>query len=476
MKKTTLFKTACLSLMVGLIACSKDLNTGTIDPIDEGEPTLMALTLSFPAPEQTRADDSATGLADESKISTFDVFIYGSNRLWLATHSFTVDDFTIVDNTYTAKKLIKTTVGLKYVFVAANLPGTIKSKIETVMDAGTLTNDGYTIGRTLLTGENEDAFIMCGSSLLAQTLQSYAVTAGDRTDQIPPGNIFDVKLIRLASKVTVVEGATLEKSIRTGTLSELNFAIDHYNNQSYLIQGNAPNYADPNWDMVGWKKNSSNADVASIVDSKFWGDLSKKAPGDAGYKVVNANGTAFETLNKEYVAENTSEPGILLRGTLTRLIVRAKFTPKHVYEADPTHTTFPEGYKEVDGPAAPQTFYMILGSNGQEYYTLNQADINGLSLAVGASATDSYLTYTDGYCYYSLWLNSSDAESNKVTRYQPLRNQYYACTITKVNAIGSDQEILQDPEMPMIEPETNIAVDVNVKSWDVVTNDYVLDK
>jgi hypothetical protein len=464
-----------MSLIIGLAACSKAVDDVPTDNTDNGEPTLMALKLSFPTSEQTRAGEE-TGLADESAIRTIDILIYGQNRILLDSKHFTSTDFTLQNGSYTATQLIQTTTGLKYVFAAANLPDNLLQSIKAARDVNTLTDDAYTIDRAAIAGADDDAFIMCSSKLTGQTLKSYTPTPeqeGVADPQLPRENRFDIQLIRMAAKVTVTEANNLSKVMHNGRLvGDLEFAIDHYNNKSYLIQRSAPDFIDPNWDETGWRTAPDGKTVTSIAESKYWDDLAKKTPG-SDYLTVDASGTDFNSLAKTYVSENSSEPGILLKGTLTRLIVRATFLPGKVYETDAAATGFPVGYKEVDGPATATTFYKITNSAGQAFFTLNKNDVAGLSKAVGATTgAAEEIEYTDGKCYYSLWLNSH--ANAGAARYQTLRNQYYACTITGVHAIGSPREELDDLETPMIEPATDISVEIAVKTWDVVTNSYVL--
>ncbi|MDR0939304.1 MAG: Mfa1 family fimbria major subunit [Mediterranea sp.] len=471
--KKTLFKIACLSLILGFGACTQTHDDGADITIEEGDPTLMALSLSFPVPDKTRGEEE-TGLASESAINTVDVFIYGANRVYLSHTRFLQSDFDITGGKYTGKKLIKTTSGLKFIFVGANLPETVIQKVIDGFHTTALSTEAQYITKEMMVGSGEDAFVMCSKELESKTLATYTPSTDDATDpNLPADNKFDVELVRLAAKVTVAEGKNLERRTPEGTfVGNIEFAVDHFNNKTFLLQGSAPKYADPNWDEPGWKAGDKKKGNDSIKYSNYWDDLAKK-PAGTGYQAINQNGTAFAQLAKAYVAENTSEPGILLKGTLTRLIIRGRFKPDYVYVAnDQQQLNPPLGYQLQDNRSGDVgTFYLIMNSAGQAYYCLDGAILPGLSDAVKGASDNRVYTYTNGYCYYDLWLNNDEKAP---VRYQPLRNEYYACTITAIKALGNPTEELDDPDMTMLEPTTNIAVDMDIMPWTVVPHDYVL--
>jgi hypothetical protein len=154
--------------------------------------------------------------------------------------------------------------------------------------------------------------------------------------------------------------------------------------------------------------------------------------------------------------------------------------------------TPPIGYKKVPfsdpaaggTPGTPRTIYLIVTPDGTAYYTLDGEVATG---APESSSTPSDLTgvtgglaaelgvpvvekYIDGICYYDLLLNNKQTAT---TQYQPLRNDYYKCTVTDIAALGDNTEELDKPT-EMASVDTKMSVTVDVQAWNVVTDDYVL--
>ncbi|MDR0961337.1 MAG: Mfa1 family fimbria major subunit [Mediterranea sp.] len=475
--KKNVFKLMCLASIAWSLAACQNSVDNVNDPIaEEGDPTYMALSLSFPA-TQTRTEHDGNATADEVKIETVDVFVYSDNRVQAYHKTLPVSEFDYDSSTdkYTTKELIQTTAGLKYVFVGVNFPAALVSELDGESASQRLADVGRALDIDALKGGG-DAFIMCNKTLAQNTL---VATASDVTFATLPGsNKFDIVVTRLASKVSMQEKSGISYDINEGSFTGLEFALDHINGKSFLLQGSDPNYADPNWTHAGWTDNAEGAEATdvpgpeSVVNSGYWDDLVKKTP-NGDYKAVVAAGT---TPNVHYLAENTSQPAALLKGTLTRLIVRTKFLPKEVYIADGSNTTIaPVGYAKVTSASqsitAPQTFYLVTDNNGFHYYTFDNSLVSGLKTAV--EGTVDPLTYTDGYCYYDLWFNSEEASGN-TTQFQSLRNQYYNYTISGFKMLGDNTEALDDPDEPMFEPDTKIAVTLSIEDWELKSKEFTL--
>jgi hypothetical protein len=176
------------------------------------------------------------------------------------------------------------------------------------------------------------------------------------------------------------------------------------------------------------------------------------------------------------------------------------FIPDKVWVEDAGNETVPPiGYKEVAFDAldpgaggtlgVAQTFYRITDANGVIYYVLDdevalgddvtdegtieeditvENGVGGLADELNVTTVEKYL---NGVCYYDLLLNTAKSD----TQFQPLRNDYYQCTISSIIALGDNTEALNDPEEPAA-VDTKIKVNVNVLHWNVVTDDYVLGK
>ncbi|MDR0976263.1 MAG: Mfa1 family fimbria major subunit [Prevotellaceae bacterium] len=508
-----LFRTTLLAALAiaGLASCNTDdLPNGTDTAEGTNVTTTMTLNLKFPTAPATRADVNA--VAAEGVVKTVSVFIYSASgvlqndtTMLLAGGFDTPGTEESGQTAYTSKVTIYATTGPKKIFVGVNLPDALKTALHNEARMANLISNARTLTRTDLLGtssdvdgilgddEEETGFVMCSPIMADATL----VVTSDAT--YATANTVEVDVARLAAKVTVSESSDLTTTeplavaAAGGSFDNLQFAIDNFNQKSYLIQGIEPAYMDPNWDLATWI-----AEDGKVVESSYYDDLDNidnaKTAQDAkdnvyGYYNVNSSTEGVAAYNNAYVAENTSET--LKKGTLTRVIVKAEFLPDYLWAADEDNKTAPPiGYSKSANTLDFDTngdFYLIVDPAGTAYYTLsktvavgaagtavgcgdpaNNFEAGSLAEVLGAS---SVIKYTDSNCYYDLWLNTDKASDEP--RYQPLRNHYYQCKITDIAALGDHTEALDTPE-DVATSDTNIKVDINVLYWSFVTNNYVL--
>ncbi|MDR0961523.1 MAG: Mfa1 family fimbria major subunit [Mediterranea sp.] len=470
----------CVAFMLlataGLSSCQNEIPNGGNDNV-QGEETYMALNIAFPQSAQTRATADENATADETAVKTVDIFIYDAAGIYESVTSFDDsklgDYFTqgtgTTDNLYTAKTAVKTTTGQKKVFVAFNLPASIKSGLITAGSIKALSEVGQTITTAQIsdgTGVNTGkAFVMCNKVITTTAEALEATTITDATDpKFPKKNQVEVTVARLAAKVTVQKAATVavETELQGDfNMDNLKFGIDNFNQKVFLLQnqeksGAAFLYKDPNWSLTGWNTKQWDA-------STFYPDF---ATGSLTYAAVAANGTTIDKLAALYASENTSEKPVL-QGMVTRLVVKAQFKPAKVWKAKAAPTGGKATLDELFEEATPDnyaTFFRVIGSDGKLYYTAAdpKAEVEKTTFLtlVGAAGDTEYV---DGYCYYDLWLNSHSDEATGLYG-QSLRNEYYSYTINSIKRLGSDTEELDDPTAPLA-VQTALGVTVTIENW-----------
>jgi hypothetical protein len=429
----------CIALAVGIVSCNNDdvpnLNAETKTTNDE-EQTYMTIRVNLPELEtaQLRASNDPDATDEEAKMNTIDVFVYGSSDYFLSRTSFSVSENT---GEYTTPS-IETTTGNKKVFVAVNLPQDIASSLEN-KPTSELTQVEKTLTRSQLVSEKG---IVMTSSLKNCTFE---------TDKNAVANNPAISVKRMVAKITVTKASNMAQVGVPGTLSNLSFAVNNFNERSFLVQGAAPEYKDPNWSE------------GSYVESQF----SQAGPGD--YVPVNeATVSNVKNLIALYAAENTSQKRTMRE--ITRVTVRAAFIPDEllVYK---NGTDNAEGYAVVtsasEGITVPRTFFTVtvyrpnpeIAFFYDENIAKSYVQDKGLTL-------DDIVTFADGLFYWDIFLNNGI--------WDVMRNDYYKSTITRIVAPGRPFVDVTDPDnQPPV--KTNITTDIDVLPWYSVENDYVLD-
>jgi hypothetical protein len=277
-----------------------------------------------------------------------------------------------------------------------------------------------------------------------------AVSSTFVEDDTDPANNITVECERLVAKVTVETSATLDTDALPGTVSSLMFAINNFNTKLFLLQGDAPEYKDPNWASGSW--NASDFNAATAGD--YINILSRAA-------IPNPT---IDQYKPGYAAENTSDGK--LKKEISRVTVRGAFIPAVVT----TGTTGAFTKDDAHGVAAPQTFYAVTPSiiEGTSYF---------FDLAVAnefiAEKGGQLITYADGHCYWDIFLNKNPLSIEN--RWDVLRNDFYKCNITKISSLGRPDPEITDPD---IQPDvdTSITVNVEVLFWHTpIMSDYILE-
>ncbi|MDR3261688.1 MAG: Mfa1 family fimbria major subunit [Tannerella sp.] len=427
-----------------LTGCAKTENINSAD--EKGAPTYMGVSLSFPKATETRATSDVNATVDEVKFATVDVFIFNTaTGVQVANQTFTGSDFqqgtsTSGSDVWNGKQKIATTTGAKTVLAGLNLPTALVGKLKG-MNLGEFLNQVQTIDMADL--KNANGMVMFSRE------RKDCIFVNSASD---PANNPTITVMRMVAKVTVEEqsGGAVKNGL--GTLSDLQYTIFNSNTKMYLCP--TSDYKDPNWA------------AASYAAADFQ-DLT------AGYVNVNSFDVPIASRVAVYAAENSSEQH---RGKeITRAVVRAKFLPSIVVEymngMDATG-----GFKEnnAHGVAAPRTFWTVTETNGLRAYFFNKNVAEGYHTSKTGSAIEEY---TDGYCYYNLFLNPrgmyrSAADPARV--FDVYRNDYYRCTITKILAPGRSTPDVPYPDGPPA-TATDIHVDIEILFWNLVSDNYELE-
>jgi hypothetical protein len=458
MKRVNCFSmlAAALALTLGATSCIKnELENGNEA---EGQKTYMTVSFAFPKAPQSYAeslyDDNAT--EEEAAVKTVDVYIYTSGGIFVSHTSLDVDtdfdgpdDGQNKDHLYTAKTKIATTTGGKLVYVGINLPSTIATSLAN-KPVSELKTVAQTFTRAQLTTP-DDGIPMFST---ADTAPASFVPEDD-VDADDHNNI-TVNVKRMVAKVTVERSTSLDVDAVPGTLSDYSFVVNNFNLKSFMEQGAAPDFEDPNWDTGSYVS-------TDFVDAN---------PATDYIAIVTAGGDATD-LEAHYASENTSREKN--KGELTYVTVRAKFIPTNVTvyknDSDPS-----EDFKTVTSASlnitTPQIFWSVTPSvalGTRFFYT--EAIADDYADAKGGEVVE----YEDGYCYWNIFLNKNGVGAG--AEWDVVRNDYYRCTITRIAGIGNWTEAIEDDDKDTPpNTDTNITTSINVVHWNMVTSEYVLEQ
>lgn len=443
--KTIFF--VCVALLMGFASCNDENNVNGETDIDKGDPTSVAIHLNFPKPETSQlrsTNDDPYATEAEVKISTVDVFIYATDKGYYLSHtSLTGSDFTQVasgDNStqyvFSSPAKIATTTGKRTVFVGINLPPDVVTALE---HKGTseLTQVAKTLTRSQLVSVN-------GIAMTNTTLNNYTFVK----EESDPANNLEITVKRMVAKVTVQKGNPMIQAGVPGKLGSLSFGINNFNERSYFIQDPAPGSKDPNWDRY---------------DASEFSQINYQ---NAYYQLVGDSLISDpKKLNALYAAENTAKTHT--KREITRATIRATFIPDTIIVY--RNSDYVAVTSASEGITTPRTFWTVTlyRPNPEMKFFYNENNAKNYAAANGLTAAD-VVTYTNGLCYWDLFLNKDV--------WDVFRNDYYRSTITRIVAPGRSTEEIPDDDLDD-EPssETNITFDLEVLDWISITGEYELE-
>ncbi|MEL5894647.1 Mfa1 family fimbria major subunit [Bacteroides sp. GD17] len=439
---------AVAALTLGLTSCSND-NDVTGGETDNGTKTYMKVSINFPSTNdpQTRATGDNNATDDEVLIKHVDVYIYTASGAYLSRNRLDASAFKTASvsqdgTTYEAQTKIPTTTGFKSILVGINLPDGIATGLENKTLSEVLTTP-QTLTRTQLTNLTNGI-----------PMFSTAVVNGDFVaDETDSRNTIIATVQRMVAKVTVEKSSSMTQGGVKGELGTLEFAINNFNERSYLVQKASPNFEDPNW-ASGSYLSSEFSDAATTAD----------------WKTVVTPVADVKDLDAHYAAENTSEGKTM--GEITRVTVRATFMPDVITVSD-NHG----GYETVDrttlGITVPTTtFYTVTASatSGTAYfYDKNVAESYANDNGLNNSDVNEY---ENGFCYWNMFLNKETGK--KGYQWDVVRNEFFRCQITRIVAPGNPTPEVNNPDQKP-DAETNIFTNIEILKWNMITSDYVLE-
>lgn len=433
MKKMKIASLAFGALMLGLTSCSNDFN-GSEQGSETGEKTYMSITLDFPHGGATRSVADENGTEEEATVKSVDVFICLPGSGAVTHHALSIADFTADENTnkYTATTKIPTTTGAKVVYAGVNLPTGIASLVANEADLKALPQS---LGRAQLTT------VANGIPMFSSAVASTFVAEKDGVE-----NRVALSAKRMVAKVTVEKSVSLKQEGVAGKLGKLEFAVNNFNNKSFLVQGLAPDFKDPNWNVY------TAADFESF--GKEYTD----------YIEIVEKQADVTALKAQYAAENTSE--LHRKKEITRVTVRSTFIPAIVTSVVAADFVTAENTKQT-----PETFWMVTDKAKNEthcFYVKRDAE------AFANYVSGKVVEYENGYCYWDLFLNKGHGNTGK--QWDVVRNEFFRCTISRIITPGRETPELPEgggDETP--DEDTNIFTDIQVLNWNTpVLGDYVL--
>jgi hypothetical protein len=450
MKQTFKFFVAIAVIAAGMTACSSEEILPTVQPTIERANLTITINNNEAA---TKAVDDPNAVVAETGINSISLFIFGPAMQAEADTVFTLSGSnpfaeTVTDNEYKAT-FYGAPIGSKSVYVGVNLPTGLHNDIKTrgvsaVYELSTVTNLATLYPAT-------GGFPMFSDETLSpvKEIQPKATTT------------VNVSVKRFVAKVTLETSADFETEAKRKANGmtvdkDLKFAMGQMNTKFFPYPKKLGSiYEDPNYRAV---VNGTSFDYEADFIKGWSYDFENNTPWTSAFDdfksvTSKANAGDITKFTPAYVLENTNE--YKLKGELTYVLVRAKFTPDNTHSyansqitATPnTSNTLPELYVINDGG----TYYYFKSKTEAESY-----------------ATDrklEYKKYTDCVCFYTVYLNPD--------KYNVLRNDYYKVKVDEVVRLGNPLPGVEDPTFE-IGGTAALLVTVNVQEWNMVPQDTKL--
>lgn len=486
-KFSKLFLAAVVALGVGFTACNND----DIDaPNVEKGNTHVAVSLKMSMGSDTKAatralpdDYNKVGeWAGKDKINTVDIYLVDNATVSVNTFTVTDDatgDYTQskdANNTVVLKpnKAIRTTAGIKKVYVLINGTPEVKAALSTTasgnFDAAyktaalELANSGTSVtvntsADKLATKNGVDDETIVMTNVKEESLNVAPNVSEDATlDATNPQNRISVQVERAVARAMVTTALqtydvpSKEGSLKLGTLTDITWAVAQGENSLY-VQRKA-DWATPNF---AWNPGVGADDFISQAGDKY--DYSGLFETDN--TSANYYGTEIPTLT-DYV--QASSIGKITEELDAQLSGKFLLPNTHAYGAPATdNDSYAGGYKKgntayvlVRGTFAPEviadggtlvdgTFYLG-GVDGRFYSTAQKAYEAG---------NTTIAKYENGKTLYYAWLNPDviPAWYNSPV----LRNNVYHIHIEGITGLGTNWNPLfpEDPDNPTLVDDPN---------------------
>ncbi|MCD7976880.1 MAG: Mfa1 family fimbria major subunit [Tannerellaceae bacterium] len=529
MKANYLFPMLIVLLMFS--SCSDDNKDGPLGQTSK-EDAKMKLSLTLP-PLASPAASSAPGTRApiegtdaENKISQVHIFVFDqagqlpddqSKGRFGPLDLNDTDQFTVSGNTYTMVEELKTTSGLKTIYVIANMGENeislyadetqLLERIENVHKSGTGT--GGLIEYTDATPPALNAIVFAGS----ETADLKSVSSG--TPNSPVG----VNIERTVSRVITTSPASFAVRWGSTTTDDMTVTISKYFIAQDAYKSTVgQNYFDaPNDDR---KKT-----LISGADQNDWGDIINlydpddyigTGAADLDEKYVDivpnpATEAARVALPGFYIGENaTNTPDkVAQHGNTTYAWIQTQIALTNTAVVNAAGDAI-----EYTGPAltAGTVFHLIRVRGVRDYITTAAnatAVYNYLNAAERYEGSVSNFPYPGGNLYYRVFLNQTGTTASPITaddKYNVYRNMFVHLDVTAVNVNPNDPGGFgggypgdpndpnvpidpftpnedpdnpvnpnpHSPEEPIDEDEATLQVNITVEPWTYSPNGVVL--
>lgn len=484
-------------------ACKKDPGQNS-DPgvAQQGKDAKITLKIKQAKGLTTYAPGDLNSTDAEATINRVDVFIFDDGAPYGLIHRY-FDQPADIYNTpgdlsagLKPLELEDVKTGTKRIYVGINLTSAIIDRLidnYSYLTDGIIFNAGasapyntdklleHLIAVTATPGTNDANLVMFNTSDFdnADPLKRNIITI---TEAGP--NAITVDVSRMVAKVAVKADPALDLHVPGGTLSDLRFTAGQSNNRLHLSP--LRQFRDANWaSFETFDFNQSGVD--SVLQSYANGIINPANDDWADFDFED------EATPKVYLPENTSQTH--KHNEVSFISLMATFTPTDDGEplgfgTTPTVTgTFPAG-----------TFYAVFTNDPGSILSpvpgiaVHYFPVEGDADAYALAHDGIKLTYTNGRCYYRIYLNSAGNGTTTGNPYDVLRNVFYKVNITRINTIGTphpDQIPGEDgtPGFPgapvvaenpavvgtdVINPPKNadITTTITIADWDPQEGDY----
>lgn len=426
---------------LGFVACTENdlVEGGDSNGAQNEGTTYVGFTIDF-GEMGTRAIGTASGTAEESKVSTVYAILANGNDVISAVK------MNAYPENEPKKYMFATSPGTYDLYVVVNpdeesiSPTSIKDYLQT----------GVVLSVASIAASNN--FMMSSTEKAEVYIQDNVTEEEAQEGTDASTNNFTVNVERVTAKVTMTcaNPALTDKSggDAGGTLNSASFYLKNRALKSTRMAVSTPLSLDYN------------------IDGNF------ESPGeeDDATEIKLTGSTDKTGANPVYCLENIQanyEKG----GNITYASLSTVFIPSKVVKCDDADNGGAEADFKDNSSVA--TFRVVTKGTLSGAYILDSEltsykNDNEDKLPVGVEEVSE--SYTNGVCWFGpIWVGENDAQ----TSYAIERNHWYNLNITGITLPGSPNEIVPDPEIPP-HPATNVAITLTVEPWTTVDRDINL--
>lgn len=362
-------------------------------------------------------------------------------------------------------------------------------------------------------------FFMTNSEVDKYTLQTTDVTgkevddAGQEVSSGQTVNLLAIDIERVVSKVTFNNADNAPFEVKSGNDIIANATLEgvsliNLNKKMYLVKekDNSVNPQPTPWgDYFYVKDPNYDKTLTGASDETTWLSDNFSQSSATGFTAPNAA--------KLYCPENTMTATAQQNGQTTGVVYKVKYTPTDnraysvldkdgtdtysqiyaklladpSYDEDITDNMFTTAVSEDENFYEYNGFIFKTKNAAILYYTIdkavskttddeNIATINSAFTANKTSVPADVHTYTEGYCYYTVWIKHNPSGSHMESgKFGTVRNHWYELTVKSIKGLGNYEPTYKDPKDPDEEAKANIQVEAKIKKWVLVKQDVTLE-